>query len=102
MQRIVTYTKIHGNGNEVVINGIVNAELQRQRDMERKAYENEMEWMNMIKKQRDKMRKEKLKLLDAKPCMSWGKKAKEKIAFVWACLFCWGEALGLWEHEEGR
>ncbi len=100
MQRIATCTKIHGNGNEFIINGIVNAELQRQRDMERKAYEDEMEWMNMIKKQRDKMRKEKLKLLDAKPCMGWKEKAKEKAIFILACLFCWSEALGLIKYEK--
>lgn len=28
MQRIATFTKIHGNGNEVIINGIINKEIE--------------------------------------------------------------------------
>ncbi len=28
MKRIATFTKIHGNGNEVIINGIINKEIE--------------------------------------------------------------------------
>lgn len=107
MQRIVTYVKVHGNGDEFILNGMLNAELKRQRELEHKAYEDAMEWMNMMKKQRNTKRnnslKETVKLLNAKPCASRREKVKEKIAFIFACIICWAEALGLikYEYEEG-
>lgn len=107
MNRIATMTVVRGSGNvEAIMNGIVNQEIKRLRakeleemEAQRREFEKEMGWMNMIKKQRDRERaqhlKEKYNTVQARPRK---KRAREKVGFVLACLICWGEALCLFEH----
>ena len=99
MERIGAGVIIRGNGIQgfnVVINGMANEEWKRQR----KEFEKQMEWMNMIKKQRDSERVHNLERYKAqgKPHMSVQERRREKIGFILACFLCWGEAIGLWEY----
>lgn len=115
MQRVATVTKIKGNGDvEVIMNGIVSEEIKRLRQHElneleqkRKEFEKEMEWMNMIKKQRDKLLQEKYENINIKTKRheSLRDRAKETIGFTIACFLCWSEMLGLIEYigpKKGR
>lgn len=105
--RIATVTKIKGNGDvEVIMNGIVSEEIKRLRQHElneleqkRKEFEKEMEWMNMIKKQRNKLLQEKYESISIrKPHQSLCDITRETIGFIIACFLCWSEMLGLIEY----
>ena len=108
MKNVSNLTIIRGNGEgfEVVMNGIVNEEIKRMRqrdlaamEIQRNEFKNEMEWMNMIKKQRDRLLEEKyiaMKTQRHKPTRN--EIVREKIGFALACILCWGEELGLWEY----
>lgn len=108
MNGIGGFTVIRGKGNtemEVVMNGVVNEEIKRLRAQElaemeaqRKEFEKEMEWMNMIKRQRDRLLEEKCNALRVRRRETLRERTREKIAFVLACLLCWGDELGLWEY----
>ena len=92
-----TCVVIHGKGNkefQAVINGVVSKEWEQQR----KTHEKEMEWMNMIKTQRDRDRYQRLQAYAAQRVKIPREQVKEKIGFVLACLLCWGEALHMWEY----
>lgn len=85
MQRIVTYTRLHGNGDELVLNGIIKAEFERQRERERK-------YMNNLETKNYKLLKEKMDALRAmvRPPVnkSFADKAKDVYTFVMACIIC--------------
>lgn len=99
MQRVATFTKIHGNGNiEAVMNGIVNAELMRQRELEREELEKERDFANMIRARRNNLLKEKYIAIKAESHNGFCKRIKEDVIFVFGCIICWGEELGLWKY----
>ena len=101
MERIGAGVIIRSNGNEdfnVMMNGIASQEWKRctekfakAMESQRKEFEKEMEWMTMIKKQRDEQRVRDVKKYEAmeEPKPTIWECIKEKIAFVLACLICW-------------
>ena len=104
MQPIATFTKIHGKGNiEVIMNNIVNRELMRQRELEHQELERERDYANMIKNRRNELLKEKCAMLKANECKrcnaNFFHKAKEKILFVWACIYCYAYNCKLITYE---
>jgi hypothetical protein len=108
MQPIATFTKIHGKGNiQLVINGIADKELARQRELEHREHEIEMRCMNMwidtFKKQRDELRQEKRAALHSKHNANifertWHN-AKETLIFIWSCFICYSEICKLIKYE---
>lgn len=106
MKSIGTMTVIRGNGDvEVIMNSVVSAEIKRLREQdmaimerERKEHEREMEWMNMVKRQRNRLLEEKCKAIEKPKHETLKDRTREKIGFILACILCWGEELGLWEH----
>ena len=106
MKSIGTMTVIRGNGDvEVIMNAVVSAEIKRLREhdkaemeRERKEFEREMEWMNMVKKQRNRLLEEKCKAIEQPQHETLKDRTREKIGFVLACILCWGEELRLWEY----
>lgn len=103
MQRVATFSRIVGNGNvDVIVNGVVDKEIQRVRQQELTALEQknaELKWereaLKMIKKQRDRLLKEKYEPKRKKRILDH---IKENLAFVFACILCWSEMLGLIEY----
>lgn len=101
-----TITVIRGKGDvQVIINDVVSKEVQRLRAQDRmeleilrKQLKDEMEWKDMARKNRDRLLKEKCKVLNAKQCKTFKERAIDKIEFPLACLIVWGEALKLIEH----
>ena len=101
MTPIATMTVIRGKGDvQAIINGVVSQEAKRimAQDLAametlRKKYNDGMEYMNMLKSERNNQREEKIKLLNAKTCKTFKDKAIDKIAFVLACFIAWGEAI---------
>lgn len=106
MTPIATMTVVRGKGNvQVIVNDIVSKEVQRLRAQDlmeleilRKKLNDEMEWRDMARQQRNNLLKEKCKVLHAKPCKTFKAKAIDVIEFPLACLIVWGEALKLIEH----
>ena len=86
MQRVGTFTKIHGNGNiEFIMNNILNKEIMRQRELERKE-------MSRMETRHNKYLREKLAALNAKPCeRKWYQKVADGFIFCLACVICWCE-----------
>lgn len=90
MQRIVTYTRIHGNGDDdqLIINGILNEEFKRQRENDRK-------YINMLESSNSKKVKEKLYMLKAMvatPCNHrFLNKTKDIFIFILGCIIAWSE-----------
>lgn len=118
MQPIVTFTKIHGKGNEFLINELIHTELARQRELDQqrmnraiKDYEMEMRCMSVTMNANKHERIERLKKICAKlkadehaQCnKSIFRKAKETLIFVWACIYYLTVRFGLveYEYEEG-
>lgn len=114
MERIGAGVIIRGNGNEdfnVMMNGIASQEWKRMTakfsqamEAQRKEFEKKMEWMNMIKGERDKERAERLAMYAAmekyKP--NFGERVKEKIGFILGCLIVYGEALHMIKYVGGK
>lgn len=108
MKSIGTMTIIRGNGNndiEVIMNAVVNEEIKRLRrkelaemEAQRKEFEDEMEWMKMVKKRRNELLEEKCKAIEKPQHETLKERTREKIGFILACILCWGEELGLWEY----
>ena len=94
MQRIGTFTKIHGSGNiEFIMNNILNKEIMRQRELERKE-------MNRMESRHNKYLREKLAALNAKPCeRKWYQKIADGFIFALACIICWLEDSNLIKYE---
>lgn len=95
MQRIATFTKIHGNGNvEVIVNGIVNKEIEMliKREDEKLRKKNE-ELKNLralvhsLEKKRNKAIQEKYSAM-MKPHKVT---IREKIGLIIAGIICWNE-----------
>lgn len=114
MQRVYSFTSIPSEVDELIINGIINAEFKRQGEIARQklsnameAYERERDFRHMRKNTNHEQLKEKYARLKAEDCKRCNKnlrhKAKETIIFVWGCIICWAEMLGLikYEYEEG-
>ena len=103
-QRIATATVIRGNGGcQVFIDGVVNAELQRQQMM----MQAERERAHMIEGRRNRMLGERLKA-SAPKRRSPLERLKDAIETAWAMVWaitagkCWldmGETAGLWVDE---
>lgn len=114
MQRIVTYTRLNYNGDELIINGLLKAEFQRLRELDNQklnnvmqAYERERDFRDMRKNINHDQLKEKYAKLKADDCKRCNRnlrhKAKETIIFIWGCIICYAEHFGLikYEYEEG-
>ena len=101
MTPIATMTVIRGKGDvQGIINGVVSQEAKRIMSQDaaalkalRKKYEDGMEYMNMLKNDRNNSREAKIKLLNAKKHKTFKDKAIDKIAFVLACFIAWGESI---------
>lgn len=92
MQRIVTYTRIHGKGDEFVINEMLKTEFKRQREKERK-------YITMLEEKNIKNLKGKMDELRAMVCPRCNKsRAEENLEYILACIFGWLEALGWIEY----
>ena len=92
MQRIVTYTRIHGNGDELVINEMLKAEFKRQREKERK-------YITMLEEKHTKNLRQKMDILRAMVCPRCDRsKGRDTFEFVMACLYGWAEKARLVEY----
>ena len=119
MQHIGAFTKIHGSGNiEVVVDDIVDKELMRQREaerkefghqcnllkeelqMEKKKHEMEMRCMNLfmdgLKNQRNKQRKESFDALEAFLCYKEKRRILNLIENIYGLCFACILVLLMW------
>ena len=93
MRQVCNATVIRGNGPEVevIINGVKD-----------KALENEREITRYVKRRRNQLLGSKLheerKLFAGKDGVL--KRIQEKLILVWATVWVYGEAIGLWAWEE--
>ena len=110
MQRIVTYTRLNYNGDELIINGLLKAEFQRLRELDNQklnnvmqAYERERDFRDMRKNINHDKLKEKYAKLKADDCKRCNKiflyKAKETIIFIWGCMYYLAEKWNLVKYE---
>ena len=98
----VTVIRGQGNGAEVVVNGLVKQEIERQNA----AREAEYARNQTIEESRNRLLAEQLaatrRALYRRPPL--GKRIRNRIADIWAvCIgtvIVLGEALGLWVYEE--
>lgn len=94
MQRIITYTRIHDDKDEdqLIINGILNAEFQRQREKDRK-------YINMLESSNGKHIRAKLNILRAMVATPCNNRIRNKIRnifiFVLGCIIVWSQLLGI-------
>lgn len=97
----VTVIRGQGNGAEVVVNGLVKQEIERQNA----AREAEHARNQTIEESRNRLLAEQLaatrRALYRRPPLA--KRIRNRIADIWAvCIgtvIVWGEALGLWVYE---
>ena len=97
MQRLVTMSVIRGEGEcEVIVNHVVQKEIRRLQEINRKKFESEMrvmrERLNASERKRRKVLKEKLDALDARlaePVRPL-ERLKFRIPYGWAWLIATG------------
>ena len=95
MQRIATFTKIHGDGNvEVIINGIVNKEIEvrmtRENEELRKKNE-ELRNLKVLVCSLEKKRNEALKEKYSAMMKPHKVTIREKMGLIIAGIICWNE-----------
>ena len=98
----VTVIRGQGNGAEVVVNGLVKQEIERQNATREAEYARSQ----TIEESRNRLLAEQLaatrRALYRRPPL--GKRIRNRIADIWAVcigtIIVLGEALGLWEYEE--
>lgn len=94
MQRVATFTRIHGNGNEVIINGIINKEIEMRMTRESEELKKKNEELRNLKalvysleKKRNRAIQEKYSAM-MKPHRAT---IREKIGLIIAGIICFNE-----------
>ena len=110
MQRVYAFTSIPSDADELIINGILNAEFKRQCELDNQklnnameAYERERDFRGMRKNINHDKLKEKYAKLKADDCKRCNKaflyNAKETIIFIWGCMYYLAEKWNLVKYE---
>lgn len=94
MQRIATFTKIHGNGNEVIINGIINKEIEVRMIRESEELKKKNEELRNLRALVCSLEKKRNKTIQEKYNAMMGPHKttiREKMGLIIAGIICWNE-----------